>query len=65
MPVEEWLTTSEAAAYTKDAPKTIQRAAEAGELRGYQRKPGAPWKFRPSDLDRWVAGTSAEPGGAA
>lgn len=51
-----WLSAREAAEYTGRHHKTILKAAEAGELRGYQQGRRSPWAFQLPDLDRWMRG---------
>ena len=50
---EQLLGTDEAAALLKIHPKTLQRLARAGEIQGLQI--GKLWRFRASDLNRWVS----------
>jgi excisionase family DNA binding protein len=52
---EPLIDTEEAAALLQIHPKTLQRMARRGEVRGYQL--GKLWRFRASDL---VKGISAE-----
>ena len=47
-PFEPLIDTEEAAALLRIHPKTLQRMARRGEVRGYQL--GKLWRFRASDL---------------
>jgi excisionase family DNA binding protein len=49
---EQLLDTDEAAALLKIHPKTLQRLARAGEI--YAIQVGKLWRFRASELNRWV-----------
>jgi excisionase family DNA binding protein len=49
---ERFLNSREAAALLQIHPKTLQRLARKGELRGM--RVGRLWRFRASDLDAWV-----------
>lgn len=49
---EEILTIKELAAYLKLAEKTAYRLAYDGKLPGF--KVGAAWRFRKSEIDRWI-----------
>ena len=53
---ERWHTLAETAAYAKAGESTVRYAAQAGELRGYQRVKGGHWRFLFSDVDRWLVG---------
>lgn len=49
----EILTLEEAAAYLKAGKRTIYRLAQRGEIPAF--KLGGTWRFRRSELDRWIA----------
>jgi excisionase family DNA binding protein len=49
---EPLLDTDEAAAIMRVHPKTLQRYARQGIVRGFQL--GSMWRFRASDIDRWI-----------
>ncbi|MBZ5678164.1 MAG: helix-turn-helix domain-containing protein [Acidobacteriia bacterium] len=51
---EPLLKTAQAAALLGVHPKTLQRMARNGEVPGH--RIGDLWRFRASDLDRWVRG---------
>lgn len=48
---EPILTTKQAAELLQCHPKTVQKRAKAGLIKG--RKTGREWLFRESDLDEW------------
>lgn len=50
---EQLLDTDEAASLLRIHPKTLQRLARTGEICGVQI--GKLWRFRASELDRWVS----------
>lgn len=50
---EPLLDTDEAAAIMRIHPKTLQRYARQGMIRGFQI--GTMWRFRASDIDRWIS----------
>jgi excisionase family DNA binding protein len=50
---EPLLDTDEAAAIMRVHPKTLQRYARRGLVRGLQL--GTMWRFRASDIDRWIS----------
>jgi len=50
---EPLLDTDEAAAIMRIHPKTLQRYARQGIVRGFQL--GSMWRFRASDIDRWIS----------
>lgn len=56
-----WLTTEEAATYSGYSVHTIRDAASSGELLGH-RRPGSTtrgrWRFRVTDLDEWLTGST-------
>lgn len=52
-----WMTTEEAAAYTRRHVVTIRKAAGSGELQSVQRSPGGPRRHRREWLDAWLTGT--------
>lgn len=52
------LTLDEVAAYLKAGKKTVYRLAQQGEIPGF--KLGGTWRFRRSELDRWIAAQIAE-----
>jgi excisionase family DNA binding protein len=49
---EQLLDTDEAAAIMKIHPKTLQKFARLGRIRGVHI--GKLWRFRPSDIDQWI-----------
>lgn len=49
---EPLLDTDQAAAIMRIHPKTLQRYARQGVVRGFQL--GSMWRFRASDIDRWI-----------
>lgn len=49
---EEIFTIKELAAYLKLAEKTAYRLASDGKLPGF--KVGGAWRFRKSEIDRWI-----------
>lgn len=49
---EPLLDSDEAAAIMRIHPKTLQRYARQGIVRGFQI--GSLWRFRASDIDRWI-----------
>lgn len=52
------LTLDEVALYLKAGKKTVYRLVQQGELPGF--KLGGTWRFRRSELDRWIADQIAE-----
>ena len=57
-PDSEILTLDEVAVYLKAGKKTVYRLAQQGEIPGF--KLGGTWRFRRSELDRWIAAQIAE-----
>lgn len=57
-PDDEILTLDEVAVYLKAGKKTVYRLAHQGEIPGF--KLGGTWRFRRSELDRWIAAQIAE-----
>lgn len=55
---DEILTLDEVAVYLKAGKKTVYRLAQQGEIQGF--KLGGTWRFRRSELDRWIAAQIAE-----
>lgn len=53
---QEWLTTQEAADYTKRARKVIERALRDGSLHGAQSGHGGRWRTKRECIDAWVFG---------
>ena len=51
----EILTLEEVAAYLKAGKRTVYRLAQKGEIPAF--KLGGTWRFRRSELDRWIAET--------
>lgn len=49
----EILTLDEVAAYLKAGKKTVYRLAQQGQIPGF--KLGGTWRFRRTELDRWIA----------
>ncbi len=54
---ERLLDTDEAAALLNIHPKTLQKMARHGNIAGVQI--GKLWRFRASDLERWLSGKLA------
>lgn len=52
-PEDEILTLDEVAVYLKAGKKTVYRLAQQGEIPGF--KLGGTWRFRRTELDRWIA----------
>ncbi|WP_457766284.1 helix-turn-helix domain-containing protein [Burkholderia ambifaria] len=52
-PESEILTLDEVAVYLKAGKRTVYRLAQKGEIPGF--KLGGSWRFRRSELDRWIA----------
>lgn len=52
-PEGEILTLDEVAAYMKAGKRTVYRLAADGKIPGF--KLGGTWRFRRSDLDKWIA----------
>lgn len=52
------LTLDEVAAYLKAGKKTVYRLAQQGEIPAF--KLGGTWRFRQTELDRWIAAQIAE-----
>jgi excisionase family DNA binding protein len=50
--IERMLNSYEAAAILRIHPKTLQRMARNGEIRGVQ--VGKLWRFRSSDIEWWI-----------
>jgi excisionase family DNA binding protein len=50
---DEILTLDEVAAYLKAGKRTVYRLAQKGEVPAF--KLGGMWRFRRSELDRWIA----------
>jgi len=50
---EPLLDSDQAAAIMRIHPKTLQRYARQGIVRGFQL--GTMWRFRASDIDRWIS----------
>lgn len=57
-PDDEILTLDEVAVYLKAGKKTVYRLAQQGEIPAF--KLGGTWRFRRSELDRWIAAQIAE-----
>ena len=57
-PDDEILTLDEVAVYLKAGKKTVYRLAQQGGIPGF--KLGGTWRFRRSELDRWIAAQIAE-----
>ncbi|QLL43317.1 methylation-associated defense system helix-turn-helix domain-containing protein MAD1 [Sulfitobacter pontiacus] len=53
MPNVDILTVKELAEYLKIAEKTAYRFASEGKVPGF--KVGSAWRFRKSEIDRWIA----------
>jgi excisionase family DNA binding protein len=54
----EILTLEEVAAYLKAGKKTVYRLAQQGRIPGF--KLGGSWRFRRTELDRWISAQIAE-----
>ena len=54
----EILTLDEVAAYLKAGKKTVYRLVQQGALPGF--KLGGTWRFRRTELDRWIAAQIAD-----
>lgn len=54
----EILTLDEVAAYLKAGKKTVYRLAQQGQIPGF--KLGGTWRFRRTELDRWIAAQIAD-----
>jgi len=52
----EILTLDEVAAYLKAGKRTVYRFAQNGDIPAF--KLGGTWRFRRSDLERWIDGNS-------
>lgn len=52
-PEDEILTLDEVAFYLKAGKRTVYRLVAEGKLPGF--KLGGTWRFRRSDLDKWIA----------
>ncbi len=55
---DEIFTLDEVAAYLKAGKKTVYRLAQQGQIPGF--KLGGTWRFRRTELDRWIAARIAE-----
>jgi excisionase family DNA binding protein len=53
MPDQEMMTINEVAEYLKIAKKTAYRFAIEGKIPGF--RVGAAWRFRKSEIDRWIS----------
>ncbi|MDH0423374.1 helix-turn-helix domain-containing protein [Delftia tsuruhatensis] len=60
-PDSEILTLDEVSVYLKAGKKTVYRLAQEGKIPGF--KLGGTWRFRRSELDRWIAAQIAENAG--
>lgn len=54
----EILTLDEVAAYLKAGKKTVYRLVQEGQIPGF--KLGGTWRFRRTELDRWIAAQIAD-----
>ena len=54
------ITIRELAIYLKMAEKTLYRLAADGVIPGF--KVGGAWRFRKSEVDKWIAATTADIG---
>lgn len=54
----EILMLDEVAAYLKAGKKTVYRLAQQGQIPGF--KLGGTWRFRRTELDRWIAAQIAQ-----
>jgi len=55
---DEILMLDEVAVYLKAGKNTVYRLVQQGEMPGF--KLGGTWRFRRSELDRWIAAQIAE-----
>ena len=53
MPDDDIMTVKELADYLKIAEKTAYRFASEGKVPGF--KVGSAWRFRKSEIDRWIS----------
>lgn len=53
------LTLDEVAAYLKAGKRTVYRLAQKGEIPAF--KLGGTWRFRRTELDRWIADSIQRP----
>ena len=53
MPDDEIMTVKELAVFLKIAEKTAYRFASEGKVPGF--KVGSAWRFRKSEINRWIA----------
>ncbi len=53
MPDDEIMTVKELAVFLKIAEKTAYRFASEGKVPGF--KVGSAWRFRKSEVNRWIA----------
>ncbi|RRH88394.1 DNA-binding protein [Variovorax beijingensis] len=58
--VDEIFTLDEVSAYLKAGKRTIYRLAHGGEIPAF--KLGGTWRFRRTELDRWIAAEIAAKG---
>jgi len=54
----EILTLDKVAAYLKAGKKTVYRLVQQGQIPGF--KLGGTWRFRRTELDRWIAAQIAD-----
>lgn len=54
------MTIRELAAYLKMAEKTLYRLAAEGAVPGF--KVGGAWRFRKSEIDKWIVGQEKKTG---
>jgi excisionase family DNA binding protein len=57
---DEIFTLDEVSAYLKAGKRTVYRLAQSGEIPAF--KLGGTWRFRRSELDRWIAAKIASAG---
>lgn len=60
MPNDNIMTVKELADYLKIAEKTAYRFASEGKVPGF--KVGSAWRFRKSEIDRWISGQEKSSG---
>ena len=53
MPNDDIMTVKKLADYLKIAEKTVYRFASEGKVPGF--KVGSAWRFRKSEIDRWIS----------
>lgn len=59
-PADEIFTIDEVSTFLKAGKRTVYRLAQSGEIPAF--KLGGTWRFRRSELDRWIAAEIAAKG---